>query len=161
MADWNLSTILATYNGSDGDKTKALYQALERCGPQGIVAMNLFRACKCSARAKVYRGGVRGKGSYKSMAYDRKQWSIDNLAKALSHHQADLSFRWGWAVDPKQSKHKDVLYVELPTGQVSFHTEPRGLGPDFPGEWDGVRGMAPERISRFCASVIEGAMSHG
>lgn len=161
MSNWTVRAILETYNGSDGDKTKALYADLDRCGPAGNVAMNLFRACKCSARAKVYRGGIRGKGSYKSMAYDRKQWSIDNLAKALVQHGDALGIRWGWAVDPQQAMHKDVLYVELPTGQVSFHTAPRGPGPDYPGQWDGIRGQAPDRISKFCASVIQGAMAHG
>lgn len=63
------------YAGSDGELTKRYYSELETKGPIGLVAMNLFRAQKCSARAKVYRGGVRGRGSYKSMAYERKSWS--------------------------------------------------------------------------------------
>jgi hypothetical protein len=151
-----LAEILATYSGSDGDRTKALYAELETHGPAGIVALNLFRACKNSERAKVYRGGQRGRGSYKSMAYDRKQWAIDNLAAVLDQHAAALGIVWGWGVDPQQSFHRDVLYVDLPGGQVSFHTAPRGKGPDYPGQWDGVRGMGPQRICAFCAQVLEG-----
>lgn len=151
----DLASITATYEGSDGDRTKALYVELEARGPIGIVAMNLFRACKNSARAKVYRGGIRGKGSYKSMAYDRKQWAIDNLARVLGEHAAGLGMTWGWGVDEAQSYHRDVLYVDLPTGQVSFHTTPRGQGPDYVGKWDGVRGASPQRICTFCAQVLE------
>jgi hypothetical protein len=83
MAD--LADILRVYNGSDGDATKALFERLEAIGPVGIVAMNLFRASKNSARAKVYRGG-----GYRGKAYDRKSWAIDNLAKVLGEHGAAL-----------------------------------------------------------------------
>lgn len=152
---WDYAKILSTYSGSNGDQTKALYAALCERGAAGVVAMNLFRACKCSARAKVYKGGIRGQGSYKSMAYDRKQWSIDNLAKALTDFGANLRITWGWAEDPAQPVHRFILYVDLPDGQVSFHTASRSAGPDYPGKWDGVRGEAPVRISKFCASLLE------
>ena len=113
----------AIYRGSDGEATKELYRALEQLGPRGIVALNVFRAQKCSERAKCYRGGIRGKGSYSSMAYDRKQWSMGNLAMVLSRHAAALGIAWGWKIDPAQSYHCWVLYIDLPTGQVSFHAD--------------------------------------
>ena len=69
------------YYGSDGESTKALYARLWKLGPVGVIAVNLFRACKCSERAKQYHGGIRGKGSYRSMAYERKQWSIAALQR--------------------------------------------------------------------------------
>jgi hypothetical protein len=140
--------VLEIYEGSDGDATRALYAELEKLGPIGLVAVNVFRAQKNSSRAKVYRGGLRGKGSFRGMAYDRKQWAIENLAKILSSHAEECRIVWGWGVDEKQEYHKVVLYVDLPTGQVSFHTNIRGAGPDYPGKWDGVVQVAPARVCR-------------
>jgi len=151
-----IGEVLAAYEGSDGDATRALFARLEAIGPAGVVALNLFRASKNSARAKVYRGGMRGRGSFKGMAYDRKAWAVDNLAKVLGTHGEGLGLRWGWGVDDKQPVHRDVLYVDLPTGQVSFHTAPRGAGPDYPGGWDGVPGMSAQRVCSWCARVLEG-----
>lgn len=62
---------LEVFNGSEGAITRAYYAALEQRGAAGIVAVNLFRAQKCSTRAKKYRGGIRGVGSYRGMAYDK------------------------------------------------------------------------------------------
>jgi len=149
--------IMSVYAGSKGDDTRALYDALQLCGPQGLVAIDLFRACKASERAKVYRGGQRGRGSYRRMAYEKKSWAIDNLAQNLSDRAAGLGIVWGWGVDPAQDYHRDVLYIDLPTGQVSFHAAPRGVGPDYPGAWDGARGVAPTRICKFCAMTLGAA----
>jgi hypothetical protein len=74
----SLERVLAVYEGSDGDATKALYAELEQLGPLGVVAAFLLRAQKNSARAKVYRGR-----RYRGAAYDRKQWAMDELATAL------------------------------------------------------------------------------
>lgn len=152
-----LADILATYAGSNGDATKALYAELEQLGPLGHVATNLFRACKASERAKVYRGGQRGRGSFKGMAYDRKQWAMDNLAGALDAQAAPLGLTWGWGLDVKQEFHRDVLYVDLPTGQVSFHTAGRGRGPDYPRAWDGQAGQSATRICRWVAQLLDPA----
>jgi hypothetical protein len=149
-----LADILETYTGSDGERTKALYVELESSGPIGAVATNLFRACKASERAKVYRGGERGRGSYRRMAYDRKQWAMDNLCSALAKHATDLRIVWGWGRDNTQPRHCDVLYIELPTGQVSFHTACRGQGPDYHGAWDGQRGQSADRICRWVARLL-------
>lgn len=151
--DEEMADLLRIYNGSDGNATKALYDRLETYGPVGQVAMNLFRAQKCSARAKVYRGG-NGHGSYRSQAYSRKQYSMQNLAKILGEHAKALGISWGWGRDDRQEKHDTVLYVDLPTGQVSFHTEGRGEGPDYPGKWDGVRNASTGRIIGFCVQVL-------
>ena len=149
--------VMIVYMGSDGEATKALYADLERLGPIGVVATNLFRAQKNSARAKVYRGGLRGQGSFKDMAYGRKQWALDNLAQTLTQHAEVCGIQWGWGVDAKQDYHRHVLYVDLPTGQVSFHTDRRGAGPDYPREWDGVRDASPTRVCNFVARVLNGA----
>ena len=145
--------VVATYQGSDGEATKRLYAELEALGPAGLVAMNLFRACKCSERAKAYRGG-NGHGSYRAQAYERKQWSIENLSKILTSQAAGLGIVWGWNVDPKEPVHRHVLYVDLPAGQVSFHTDVKCEGPQYEKRWDGVVGSAPERICRYLHDLL-------
>jgi len=155
-----LAQVLRVYEGSDGDATRALYARLAELGPAGQVAVNLLRAQKTSSRAKVYRGR-----RYKSAAYDTKQWSIGNLSKILGEHAEECGLGWGWGEDPQQPFHKFVLYVDLPTGQVSFHTDQRGEGPDYPGEWDGVPGGSVDHILRWVARLLdaaaEGAVAHG
>lgn len=140
--------VLRVYRGSNGDATKALYAELEKIGPAGIIAVNLFRAQKASERAKVYRRGFKG------AAYEKKQWSMDNLASALGVHAPALGFIWGWGKDEKQPFHTHVLYVDLPTGQVSFHAADRGAGPDYPKLWDGMPGQSPDRICRWVGRLL-------
>lgn len=156
--EMELADIKCVYNGSNGEATKALYARLEALGPAGVVAVNLFRACKASERAKLYRGR-----SYKGAAYDKKQWSIENLARVLhvKHAHQLLGIRSGWGVDQalKESgdPHYHVLYIDLPTGQVSFHTGQRVDGPDYPAAWDGMRGQGPDRICRWVAQLLDPA----
>ena len=115
---------IAVYQGSDGDATKALYAQLEQLGPIGAIALNLFRAQKNSERAKKYRGG-NSRGRYRDQAYDRKAWAMGNLAQALTAHAQSIALSWGWGIDAEQAYHTVVLYIDLPTGQVSFHTDRR------------------------------------
>lgn len=137
------------YDGSDGAATQALYDRLTTFGAIGIIALNLFRASKCSGRAKEYSR------RWKGPTYDRKNWSLENLHKALLEHAELLKLRWGWKEDPKQEFHKQVLYVDLPTGQASFHSANRfEKGIDYPGEWDGS-GESANRIVRFTELVLE------
>lgn len=152
------SLALRIWKGSDGEATKSFYAELKRHGVQGEIAVALFRANKCSVRAKVYRGGIRGKGSYKQMAYDKKNWSIGELCKVLANYAGQLKITWGWREDKAQSFHKWVIYVDLPTGQVSFHSETRGDGPAYHRDWDGQR-MSADRICLFCDGVLNGDMS--
>jgi hypothetical protein len=143
------------YCGSDGAATRKLYKELESCGAIGIIAMNLFRAQKCSTRAKAYRGGISGLGSYRDLAYERKQYSMDQLCDALMENAEKLGIKWGWKIDPAQEYHKWVLYCELPgQGQVSFHTDRKGKGPDFDGDWDRVH-ASEIRIIRFADFVLK------
>ena len=142
----DLANILAVFEGSRGEATIALYNELRTMGSAGIVGLELFRAQKASSRAKVYRGG-----GYRGKAYDKKQWAMGNLCKALSELGA---LPWGWKQDPAQDFHNWVLYVDLPNGQVSFHTAERGDGPDYSGGWDGIKNMSPTRICRFIADLF-------
>jgi hypothetical protein len=157
MLTGEYSSLLRIYEGSDGEATRGLYARLQAFGPVGEIATNLFRAQKCSSRAKVYRGGVPGRGSYRAMAYDRKHWSIENLCRVLGEHGKAAGIPWGWREDPEKSVHRFVLFVELPTGQVSFHAALRGFGPNYPKEWDGMRGQAPTRICLWISQILAGA----
>jgi hypothetical protein len=141
------------YHGSDGEQTRLYYAGLESRGPLGVIAMNLFRAQKCSARAKVYRG------RYRDMAYDRKGYSMAQLCNALLGGGSALDIGFGWKPDPEVVLRCDtacVLYVDIPTGQVSFHSPTRYAGPDYAGEWDRQR-LSAERIIAFCDAVFEAA----
>lgn len=141
--------VRAIYEGSNGAATQALYDRLQTFGPAGIVALNLFRASKCSARAKVYR-----RGCHKRDAYDRKQWSLSNLCTVLQIHADALGIVWGWKEDPAQAFHRWVLYVVLPVhGQVSFHSATAIGSQRFAGEWDGSR-ESHERILRHTAALF-------
>ncbi len=145
---------IEVYNGSDGEVTKAFYAELEKLGVIGIVALNLFRAQKCSERVKKYRGG-NGHGRYKDQAYERKSWSMGLLCKALQDHGKVLGITWGWGLDGSQDNFAPwVLYVDLPQGQVSFHALSRGAGPDYDGKWDGSVGSSPVRIIGFCDRIL-------
>lgn len=141
------------YYASDGQATTQLYKRLERLGPKGIVALNLFRAQKASARAKVYRGGRNGE-SFKSMAYSRKRWSIENLCKALLEHGKSIGVRFGWGKDKDEAYASWVFFVDLPTGQVSFHSPDKFEGPTYDKDWDGVKGASISRIVAYCESVL-------
>lgn len=142
------------FEGSDGALTRQYYAELEKRGPRGLVALNLFRAQKTSSRAKKYRGGIRGVGRYKDMAYERKQWSMKLLSEILKEHGEALGIQWGWKTDPAADFHTWVMYIDIPQqGQVSFHSPTRGVGPEYPGNWDGKRESQP-RILEFCDQVI-------
>jgi hypothetical protein len=153
MADFKHSAA-DVYVGSDGDVTRAFYAELEQRGPLGKVALNLFRAQKCSARAKMYR-----RRAHKGEAYDRKNWSMGLLCEELalyggSKRCADPLINYGWKQDPSTPGFEWVLYVDLPQGQVSFHSATRGAGPDYPGEWCGEH-LSAERIVAFCDHCME------
>lgn len=150
-----LARVARVYEGSDGDATKALYLELEALGPAGVVALNLFRATKASERAKEYRRG------YSRMAYEKKSWSLGNLCQALEREAAGLGVGWGWGLDPAAIHFEHVLYVDLPTGQVSFHGPVRGPGPEHPTGFDGKKKVGPDRVIRFCAQLLSaGANDH-
>lgn len=148
--------VFGVYHGSDGAETARLYSKLMAVGVMGDIALNLFRAQKCSERAKVYRGG-NGRGSYKSQAYDRKGWSMAELAKLLERNAEALGIRWGWKQDAGTLFGQGaswVLYVDAPTGQCSFHSPSRGAGPEYSGEWDGRRGMTVQRVIDLAVRVL-------
>lgn len=140
------------YTQMDGSVTTRYYKQIETRGPAGVLAMNLFRAQKCSARAKVYK-----QKKYTQAAYERKQWSVGELCGVLRRHGDALGIRYGWKEDPKTLLWGEiswVIYVELPTGQISFHCPRRGNGPDYERNWDQTR-ASMERILAFCDMVFD------
>lgn len=147
-----MSEVERAYRGSNADATRALFLRLIDSGPIGDVAINLFRASKASGRAKEYRG------RYVRAAYDKKDWSLEQLCIALDVHADDIGIRWGWARDEKAVNFENVLYCDLPGGfgQVSFHCARRIKGPDYPWAWDGAKGEGPDRIIKFATAVLQG-----
>lgn len=137
-----LMRAIEVFKQNDGDVTKAFYAELNQLGHMGQLAVALFRAQKRSAAAKNYRGG-----RFRRAAYDVKNWSLSEVCRILG--QGEHGIRWGWKRDPGTPGFEQVLYVELPTGQCSFHSSERLNGPDFTGEWSGAKNSA-EVIITFC-----------
>jgi len=84
--------------------------------------------------------------------YLKKALALDEACKLAQ--QAGIQF--GWSRESDDSHVPWVVYFDLPTGQVGFHSNSRGKGPDYPGEWDGVSGVSAERIQ----SAIRKALSN-
>lgn len=149
------------YNKSDAALSRALCSDLEASGALGKIAAQLFRAQKASDRAKCYRGYIRGVGSYRDLAYGRKEAALVALVAALD----GMAIRWGWKPDAGvkfAGKDSWVLYIDLPAaGQVSFHSPKRLEGPNYPGEWHGERGRSPFRVIAFCDAVLDGQFEMG
>lgn len=141
-------SVYSVFAGSDAEKTRELYAKLEALGPSGVLAANLLRAQKCSTRAKDYRR------RHKGDAYGRKQWSIGNACAVLEVNPS-LLVAWGWREDAQFEHFPWVVYFDLPTGQVSFHSPTRGNGPEYPHEWDGVRDASSGRVVRFAESLLD------
>jgi hypothetical protein len=138
------SDVSQAYHGSVATRTRRLLKALERSGQLGKLAASLFRAHKASSRAKDYRG------NYKEYAYTRKGECLAVVCAQLSESQ----LRWGWGKDT-DGYLPEVLYVDLPQGQVSFHSVDRLNGPDYSGKWDGNY-ASEDRVLAFCSEMLEG-----
>lgn len=115
-----------TLVGSNAAATRQLLRELGLRGEFGRLAQSLFRAQKASERAKRYRG-------YSDSYYEKKGEQLNEVVDSLFALTDELP--WGWGID-EEGYHRDVLYVDLPTGQASFHHVERLSGPDYPGEWD-------------------------
>lgn len=130
------------FTQNNGDVTKEYYARMNAEGPLGELAVALFRAQKRSTAAKAYRGG-----KYRSAAYDVKSWSLTEVCRIMGVHEFGLL--WGWKYDGSAINFEWVLYVELPTGQCSFHSAERLAGPDYQGTWIPQPGSLPA-ILEFC-----------
>jgi len=148
------SEAAAIYCGSNGGATRSFCSGLEKNSQLGRIAAELFRTQKASSRAKRYRGGIKhrngGRTSYRDLAYQRKELCLERLCDLLVAD--DCGMCWGWSQDPKQLDAPHVLYVNLPQGQVSFHSPERYAGPAYTLEWDGS-GKSERRIIELCDSI--------
>lgn len=140
----------SVFRQSNGEVTKAYYAEMNKRGLPGQLAVALFRAQKRSTAAKKYK-----RGRFVRDAYDVKNWSLSEICRILTTMQSfESAPRWGWKRDPKTPGYEWVLYVDLPTGQCSFHSADRLAGPDYSSEWDGI-GMSEERICRYCNLIAQ------
>lgn len=128
----------------DGGATMDHCIELALRGAIGSVAVAMYQAQYTSSRAKSYRR--RGRNE----SYDRKNVTLVRAPGILEAGQ----IVYGWKTDPNQEYHNQVLYVDLPTGQVSFHSATRGYGPDYQGDWDGLQ-ESQSRIFEFCDQVLD------
>lgn len=146
------SEVARAYHGSDPVVSRRVCAELERIGHLGRLAASLFRAQKASTRAKRYRGGPDcGHSSYRTLAYERKGAQLAALVSRLSEDSCGYS--WGWTRDAAEDHASWVVYLDLPMGQVSFHSVERLDGPDYPGQWDGQR-ASEARIILFCQAIL-------
>ena len=53
-----------------------------------------------------------------------------------------------------------MLYVELPEGQVSFHSAVEYEGPEYDGEWDGDH-KSEQRLLKVADAVMAQAITPG
>lgn len=144
------------FNQQDGDVTKSYYARLNNISLEGELAVALFRAQKRSTAAKKYRGRKFTRG-----AYDVKNWSLGEICRiAKQLNSIGNAIVWGWKRDPNTPGYEWVLYVNLPTGQCSFHSATRLDGPDFTGEWDS-RIESRTAICRFCDTIWEPKFANG
>jgi hypothetical protein len=148
--DTSKTSAVDIYLGSHGGRTRSYLSKLEKLGWEGKVAAQVFRAQKASSRAKAYKGGLTNV-SYSDLAYDAKAKAISRLCELLAEDPTRMT--WGWKEDPSEDYAPWVLYVELPNGQVSFHSRERMTGPNFVGKWDEAYD-SDLRILQFCDNAF-------
>jgi hypothetical protein len=85
------------------------------------------------------------------MLYALKGEELAYLCRLLK--ESDV--KWGWGRDPACVP-EDVLYIDLPTGQVSFHAYPsdRPPHPTYDGQWDGEH-ASQARIVAYCERLLQ------
>lgn len=139
------------FDNSNGNATAKYMRELEACGVDGYLARLLFKACKTSYRAKRYRGRHADGKRFSKLAYENKNQALSDICTLLIHLEAEA---WGWGIDHHQPVYPNVLYVDLPNGQVSFHNVHRLAGPDYPCKWD-RKNMTVARVLEYCDNVIK------
>ena len=152
-----MSLSFSVFQGSDSARTRKFLSHLEKQGQPGRIAAALFRAQKASSKAKLYSGGIErsngGFSSFRTLSYEKKSQALKALCSLLLVDSAGIE--WGWGRDEENSRAPHVLYLELPTGQVRFHSAERLAGPDYPGNLDGER-ASEARIIAYCDQFAEG-----
>ncbi len=119
------------FDSRDPSVTVSFQSSLLSRGVTGQLAFGLFRAQKRSTVAKKQR-----RGTYRRGAYDGKNEALKYVDSLLQIHARNLDVTWGWGIDRGQEFHNKVLYVDLPTGQCSFHSESPASATVYPKQWD-------------------------
>lgn len=122
---------------------------LREQGDAGLIAELLLRLVVATERRRPH------KLARDDIASHRRRQVIDGLCRALL---VDMRLRWGWKTDPSRVFDDQLLYVDLPTGQVHFRDSRRGPGPEYAAEWDGTND-AGRRVRRFAEAVASGRVS--
>jgi hypothetical protein len=117
----------------------------------GQLALTLYEAQQASDRAKaraasgLHFDDYDDRSRYSAANYRRSRRAIDSdyWQKGLAIDKAcelapQAGVVFGWREDRTCKVAPWVVYFELPSGQVSFHSSQRGAGPDYAGAWDGT-----------------------
>jgi hypothetical protein len=125
----------SVFYGSDAVRTRKCLAHLEKQGQAARIAAALFRSQKASSKATHYTGGIqRSNGEFqscRSLSYQKKSRSLEELCSLLLVDSAGIA--WGWGRDDETPHAPHVLYLDLSTGRVRFHSKERLAGPDYPG----------------------------
>lgn len=126
-------------------------------GRVGMIGAALLNCQKESSNAKKHLKGHAGAIQSRRLSRERYQQKHQAMAALQVHLKEYQTFNWGWAPDPNPSKSSavHVLYVDLPTGQVGFHST-QMLGRNakvYTGQWDG-QNKNMERIFKFCEDIL-------
>lgn len=124
-----------------------------------------------------FRAGAYGEHNYRTSRdarerdYSEKEEHLTKACELLATGQFDVPWGWGldtlprtvrsddydyWHYGPLPTKTMAVLYVQLPTGQVSFHSAHVGRGPKYRDGWDGEQGMSLLRITKAIDELADG-----
>ena len=141
----SIPSAIEVFYQHNGDVTRAYYQHLtDTHGARGRLAVALFRALK---RSKDPQGiGYRRVSRRKTESYDKAEafnWAVQEIIRGLSL-SITLDYAWGWR--------DGFLFVDLPTGQVSFICEDRGFAPLYEKQTE-LCVSTDIRIIQFCDSL--------
>lgn len=128
--------------------TVAFQSSLLSRGVAGQLAFGVFRAQKRSTVAKGQR-----RGKYRRGCYDGKNEALKYVDSLMQIHARNLGLTWGWGIDRSQEYHSSVLYVDLPTGQCSFHSESSVSTTVYRGNWD-RKSNSRDAILAYCDEVL-------
>jgi len=93
------------------------------------------------------RANYRRSRNARARDYRRKEAALQEAVQVAP--LANVSFGW---VTPDDGM--PIVYFDLSSGQVSFHSATRLAGPDYEGFWDGIRGASAERIQAAIRELI-------
>jgi hypothetical protein len=73
--------------------------------------------------------------------------------KTLCAELKSTPWEWGWTIDTTKGR-RHVLVVELPTGQVAFHSPRRFAGPDYAKGIEEQTSRTIDRIGLYCQNLL-------